>query len=94
MNREEIRTRTLEAYRQGPDAVVELVLSLVTELATTVDGLSARLVTLPDTTRSFQMGSGRTRRRSRRESEVGLNAVKREAWCIDFRSAKQRLWLL
>jgi transposase len=46
MNREEILTRTLEACQQGPDAVVELVLSLVTKLATTVDGLSARLVAL------------------------------------------------
>jgi hypothetical protein len=33
--REGVRTRTLEAYQQGPDAVVELVLSLVTEFGTT-----------------------------------------------------------
>ena len=43
MDREGIRGRVLEAYQQGPDAVVELVLSLVTEFATRVDGLSARL---------------------------------------------------
>ena len=46
MDREGIRARTLEAYQQGPDAVVELVLSLVTEFATTVDGLSAGLAAL------------------------------------------------
>jgi hypothetical protein len=43
VDREGIRARVLEAYQQGPDAVVELVLSLVIEFATTDDGLSARL---------------------------------------------------
>jgi transposase len=46
MNREGIRARTLEAYQQGPEAVVELVLSLATESEATVDGLSARLAAL------------------------------------------------
>ena len=43
MDREGIRARVLEACQQGPDAVVQLVLSLVIEFATMVDGLSARL---------------------------------------------------
>jgi len=44
MDREGIRAKALEAYQQGPDAVVGLVLSLVTEITTVVDGLSERLM--------------------------------------------------
>lgn len=41
-----IRERALEAYQGGPEAVVELVVKLVAELAAQVESLSARVVAL------------------------------------------------
>ena len=46
MDRESIRAKTLEAYQQGPDAVVELGDKLVAELAVQVESLSARVASL------------------------------------------------
>ena len=43
---ERIRARTLEAYRQGPEAVVELVVELVAGFAAQLEALSTRVVAL------------------------------------------------
>ncbi|MBI2941777.1 MAG: hypothetical protein HYY04_15205, partial [Chloroflexi bacterium] len=46
MDAESIRAKTLEAYRQGPDAVLELVLGLGAEFAAQLESLSARITAL------------------------------------------------
>lgn len=43
---ESIRERVLEAHRQGADAVVELVVGVVAELAVQLESLSARVAAL------------------------------------------------
>ena len=43
---ESIRAEILEAYQQGPDAVIELVAKLVAEFAAQLESLSARVMTL------------------------------------------------
>ena len=46
MNTDSIRDRALEAYRRGPDAVVELIVRLVAELAGQLETLAARVSAL------------------------------------------------
>jgi transposase len=46
MDTESLRARVLDASEQGPDAVVELVVTLLSELATQVETLSARVTVL------------------------------------------------
>ena len=46
MDIESIRAKTLGAYRQGPDAVVELVVGLVAQFAAQLEVLSARVTAL------------------------------------------------
>lgn len=46
MDTQSIREKTLEAYRQGPEAVVELVVQLVTAFSVQMEALAARVAAL------------------------------------------------
>jgi len=46
MDTQSRRAKTLEAYRQGPDAIVALVVTVVTELAMQLEALSTRVAAL------------------------------------------------
>ena len=46
MDRESVRARVVDAYEQGPDAVVALVVTLMSELVAHLESVSARVMVL------------------------------------------------
>jgi len=48
MDRESVRARVADAYQRGPEAVVELIDALVSELAAHLESVTARLTALED----------------------------------------------
>lgn len=61
---ESIRAEILEAYQQGPDAVIELVTKLVAEFAAQLESLSARVMTLEAENASLRARLGTNSRNS------------------------------
>ena len=64
MDTESIRAKTLEAYRHGPEAVVELVVRLVAELAGQWDTVAARVTALEAENAALRAKLGTTSRTS------------------------------
>ena len=46
MDTESVRVRVVDAYQHGPDAVVALVVTLMSELAARLETVAARVTTL------------------------------------------------
>lgn len=64
MDTESLRGRALEAYRQGAEAVVELVVGLVAELAAQLEGVAARVAALEADNAALRARLGTTSRNS------------------------------